>query len=105
QPASFFPGYLYAYLFWSGLSLGALAVLMVHYQVGGSWGYVTRRILESATRTLPAVTILFVPILFGLGRLYPWARPEEVSTDPQLQHRRPYLNLGFFLARTGIYFI
>lgn len=105
QPASFFPGYLYAYLFWSGLSLGALAVLMVHYQVGGSWGYMTRRILESATRVLPVLVVLFVPILFGLGRLYPWARPEEVRADRVLQHQAPYLNVGFFLVRSGIYFV
>ena len=104
RPASFFPGYLYAYLFWSGLSLGAMAVLMVHYQVGGSWGYLTRRILESAVRTLPVMAVLFVPILFGLDRLYPWARPEEVSADPHLRHLRPYLNVGFFLVRTVLYF-
>jgi hypothetical protein len=59
----------------------------------------TRRILEAATRVLPVMAILFIPLLFGLETLYPWARPEGA-----LSHQRPYLNVGFFLARSGVYF-
>jgi hypothetical protein len=105
RPAAFFSGYLFAYMFWLGLSLGCLAVLMIHYQVGGSWGFMTRRILEAATRVLPVLFLLFAPLLLGLRELYPWARPEEVREDPQLRHQSAYLHLGFFLARAAFYFI
>jgi hypothetical protein len=37
-PPSFFRAYLSAYLFWIGISLGCLALLMLHHLVGGRWG-------------------------------------------------------------------
>ena len=61
--------------------------------------------LEAAARTLPVVTLFFVPIaLAGLPALYPWARPEVVAADPVLQAKRAYLNVPFFLARAVLYF-
>jgi hypothetical protein len=99
SPAAFFPAYLFSFAFWTGLSLGSMAILMVHYQVGGSWGFVTRRILEAGMLTLPLMAVLFVPILFGLHTLYPWAGP-----DPGFARLRPYLNVPFFVARTAGYF-
>jgi hypothetical protein len=100
DPGNFFPAYLFAYVFWIGLTLGSMAVLMVHYQVGGSWGFVTRRILEAGMLTLPLMILLFVPILLGLETLFPWARPG----NPGLRHQAPYLNVGFFLIRSAVYF-
>ncbi|HVR85354.1 MAG TPA: hypothetical protein VMU54_13645 [Planctomycetota bacterium] len=105
DPARALPAYLFAYVFWIGLSLGSMAVLMLHYQVGGSWGYVTRRILEAGMLTLPLMAVLFVPILLGLDKLYPWANLETVLGDPKLRHQQPYLNAGFFIARSAMYFI
>ena len=103
DPENFFPAYLFAYVFWIGLTLGSMAILMVHYQAGGSWGYVTRRILEAGMLTLPLMALLFLPLLFGLGILYPWARPEG-QADPGLRHLQPYLNVNFFLLRAAFYF-
>ena len=34
----FLRGYLIAYMFWLGLSLGCLALLMLQYLSGGLWG-------------------------------------------------------------------
>jgi hypothetical protein len=104
DPDQTFPAYLFAYIFWIGLSLGSMAILMLHYQVGGSWGYVTRRILEAGMLTLPLMVVLFVPIFFGLGRLYPWANPSAALGDVKIRHQQPYLNVGFFAVRAGIYF-
>ena len=100
----FFQAYLVAYLFWLGIALGCLAVLMIQYITGGMWGAAVRRLLESATRTLPLLVILFVPLTLGLGDLYEWARPEAVAHDPILQHKQLYLNVPFFLARAVLYF-
>jgi hypothetical protein len=100
----FFQSYLVAYLFWLGITLGSLPILMLQYITGGAWGAVLRRILESATRTLPLLLIFFVPLLFGLTSLYEWARPEAVAHDPMLQHKQRYLNLPFFLMRAAVYF-
>jgi hypothetical protein len=100
----FFHSYLIAYLFWLGIALGCLAVLMIQYVTGGMWGAVVRRVLESATRTLPLLVVLFLPLTLGLHDLYEWARPEHVAHDPILQQKAPYLNVPFFLARAALYF-
>src|SRR5579863_4400740 len=62
----FFISYLFAYLFWLGLSLGCLCVAMIHHLTGGRWGDVTRRFLEAGYMTLPMMAVLFIPILLGL---------------------------------------
>jgi hypothetical protein len=104
NPQQFYQSYLMAWLYWAGLAVGCLAVLMIHHLSGGSWGMVIRRIMEAGTRTLPLVALLFVPVLFGMRNLYIWARPEVVAADELLQHKEPYLNLPFFVARTALYF-
>ena len=104
DPVQFFRSYLVAYLFWLGIPLGCLAILMIHHLVGGAWGAVIRRVLEAATRTLPLLLVLFVPLLFGLGDLYSWADPVEVAKDPMLQHKSAYLNTPLSLLRLAGYF-
>lgn len=103
QPDKFYRAYLLAWLFWLGVSLGALAMVMLHHLMGGEWGFMIRRLGEHAAMTLPLLVVLFVPIAIGLGHLYPWARPEEVANDPILRHEGPYLNVHFFLLRFLIY--
>jgi hypothetical protein len=105
NPAQFFRSYLLAYLFWLGLTLGCLAILMVHYLAGGTWGAILRRALESGMRTLPLMALLFVPLLFGLRELYSWARPEVVAGDEILRRKSAYLNLPFFAVRLAVYFL
>lgn len=96
--------YLLAFLFWTGLSLGCIAVVMLHHMVSGGWGLIIRRPLESGMRTLPLMALFSLPILFSLPRLYLWARPEVVAADRVLQHKALYLNIPFFVGRTVLYF-
>lgn len=96
--------YLAAYLFWFGIALGSLAVVMLHYLVGGFWGFLIRRPLEAAMMTLPLMGLLFLPLLLDLGAIYPWARASAVDADAVLRHKQAYLNVPFFLVRTALYF-
>ncbi len=98
----FYEAYLVAWTFWSGIGLGSLALLMLHHLTGGAWGLVIRRILEAATRTIPAMAVLFLPILLGMGHLYHWTHPTD---DPVILDKAAYLNVPFFLARAAFYFI
>ncbi len=104
NPQQFFQSYLQAFLFWIGISLGCLAIVMTHHLVGGSWGIPVRRLLEAGTRTLPLMAALFVPVLVGMRSLYVWARPQEVAADPLLQQKTLYLNAPSFWIRAVIYF-
>jgi hypothetical protein len=102
QLDQFLRGYLIAYIFWLGLSLGCLALLMVQYLSGGLWGLVIRRVLEAACKCLPLMFVLFLPILFGRHHLYAW------MSDPALTARNSwYLHtsgFGGWIARWILYF-
>jgi hypothetical protein len=102
--SQFMQSYLIAYMFWIGISLGSLSLLMVQYLSGGAWGLVARRVFEASTRTLPLMVLMFIPIAMNLPTLYKWARPEAVD-DALIQLKVGYLNPEFFYIRTAVYFV
>jgi len=63
---NFFRSYLVAFLFWIGITLGCLALLMVQHLTGGNWALVIRRILEAGSRTLPIMAVAVLPLLAGM---------------------------------------
>jgi hypothetical protein len=101
----FFRSYLVGYLFWIGITLGCLALLLLQHLTGGEWGLVIRRVLEAATQTLPLMALLFIPIIVGAHHIYPWTHHEEMSKTPALAEKaRLYLNVPFFTGRAVLYF-
>jgi hypothetical protein len=104
DPKQFFQSYLMAYVFVLGIALGCLALGMVHQLSGGAWGVVIRRPIGAATRTLPVLTLLFIPIALGMRYLYIWTDSALVAQDELLRHKQLYLNTPFFLIRAAIYF-
>ena len=101
---TFFRAYLIGFTFIAHVSLGCLFLLMAHYMTGGRWGLLIRPYLEVGAQLIVVTAVLFIPILFGLARLYPWAQPETVSADALLSHQSPFLNPLFFGLRAVIYF-
>ncbi|HEV3220248.1 MAG TPA: hypothetical protein VGZ48_10790 [Candidatus Acidoferrales bacterium] len=102
-PDQFYRSYLLAYIFWIGIPVGSMAILMLHHLTGGGWGFVIRRTLEAATRTLWLMALLFVPLLIGMRHLYGWAQPQAAS-NPVYQQKHFFLNTPFFITRIFIYF-
>lgn len=110
----FFHSYLLGFMLWLGVALGSMAILMIQHLTGGMWGMVIRRQLEAATRTLPLMAVLFVPMIFGMHHLYVWTRPEEVAKDKHLMEitssylkitgSSPFLYLDGYIGRAVIYF-
>jgi hypothetical protein len=100
----FLQSYLMAYMLCLGITLGCLALGMIHQLSGGAWGVLIRRPIGAATRTLPVMTVLFLPIALGMSQLYVWTNADVVAHDEVLQHKHLYLNTSFFLARAAIYF-
>ena len=99
----FLRSYLYAYVYWTGMSLGCMGILLLHHVVGGKWGMVIRRMCEAGTRMLPYMFLLLIPVLLSIPTLYVWARPEAVN-DANIQTKAAYLNVPFFIGRTVFYF-
>ena len=104
NPTQFFQSYLTAYLFVLGASLGCLGLGMIHQLSGGAWGVVTRRLIGAASRVLPVLTVVFLPILLGRHYLFEWTHADVVARDEILQHKQLYLNTPFFIVRAAIYF-
>jgi hypothetical protein len=104
-PDQFFHSYLVALLFVLGLSLGSLGLLMLQHLTGGHWGIVIRRPLESATRALPLVGVLFLPIFWGMKYLYSaWLTAPSSGEGALSEFQRSYLTTNKFITRAIIYF-
>jgi hypothetical protein len=113
RPDEFYRGYLLGFLCWLGVALGSMAIIMIRHLTGGGWGVVIRRIQGAAMRTLPLLAALFIPILFGVHRLYPWAVPLASIQDEHIREHLAknkfitdsYLNFTGFWVRAAIYFV
>jgi len=103
DPTQFFRSYLLAYVFWIGLPLGSLGLLMLHHLTGGGWGFVIRRLCEASTRTFVLMALLFLPILAGISQLYLWAQPAWAA-EPHARFKAIYLMPSFFGGRAVFYF-
>ena len=96
--------WLLGFIFWAGIGLGCIGVLLLQYLTGGAWGIVIRRILEAGTRTLPVMVLLFIPLAIGVGTrsFYEWTHLP--FTDPVMAQRGIFMTPWAWIARTAIYF-
>ncbi|HEV8139754.1 MAG TPA: hypothetical protein VGP81_08285 [Pyrinomonadaceae bacterium] len=104
SPGHFFHGYLVGFVFWTGITVGSLALLMLQHLTGGAWGLVIRRVLEASTRTFPLMLLLFIPVAIGLKYIYPWTDAAVMNSTPALQKKTAFLNPSFFILRAFVYF-
>ena len=94
--------WLLGFIFWGGIGIGGLGILLLQYLTGGAWGVVIRRIAEAASRTLPIIALLFVPIALGMTYIYEWT---HLPDDPIVKWKQPYLSVEWFIIRAVLYFI
>lgn len=97
--------YLFAFLFFFGISAGSMFLLQLQHLTSGVWGLMIRRFTEASVLVIPWMGLLFIPIAAGVGVLYEWADPAKVAEEAVLVAKQPYLNVPFFLARTVFYFV
>lgn len=102
--ANFYQAYLVGWLLALGFAAGGLLILCIHNLAHGGWGYLLRKIGEASSLTILPLMLLFLPILFSLDNLYPWAIRDEsgayvYSTDPVVGSKLHYLNHGFYWLR------
>lgn len=103
---NFFRAYLMGYMLILGFALGSLGLLMLQHLTSGQWGIMIRRPLESATRTLPLLFVLFLPIFFpGMQHLYSaWMDPDKLKDDPLSAMQQTYLTQSNYRIRALLYF-
>jgi len=97
--------YLFAFVFFTGLSVGSLALALVHPLTGGAWGFFIRPQVLAAARTLPLMALLALPVLLGMHALYGWTHADALAHDELLRKQSWFLNPTFFVIRTVSYFV
>jgi hypothetical protein len=94
--------WLLGFIFWGGITFGGIGITMLQYLTGGAWGVVIRRIVEAASRVLPLVFIMWLPLAVGVTYLYEWTHlpPDDFT----VQHRGAYQTPLWWIVRGVIYF-
>lgn len=97
--------YLTAYLFFLTIALGSLFFCMIFFLTRSSWNVALRRLAENFAISLPLFAVLFIPIVLGMEHIFHWLEPGLAEHDKLMEHKAPYLNAPFFLARAAFYFV
>jgi hypothetical protein len=96
--------WLLGFIFWAGIGIGCLGILMTQYLTGGAWGVVSRRLLEAGTRTLPMIVLLFIPLAVGVytRSVYTWTHLPP--TEHTMVQRGIFMTPLAWIVRSLIYF-
>src|SRR5579883_3499395 len=101
HPTQFLRSYLFGEVFWLGIGLSCMGILMLHHLVSGRWGFVLRRPLEAAAdpiiqqKTFYLNTpffivrqivywVLWILLAYFLNR---WSTQQDGGSDPESQRR------------------
>ncbi len=71
--------YLTGFVFWFGIAIGSLFLVMIHHVFDAGWSTVLRRQFENWLACVPWLAVLFLPLLasafFAPGTLWKWTDP------------------------------
>jgi hypothetical protein len=87
--------YLVNFLFWTGLSAGAVLFVAALNITGARWGRPFKRLAEGLGAFLPVSFLLFWGLYAGREAIFPWIRTPVAG-------REAWLSPGFLFARNGI---
>jgi hypothetical protein len=104
---AFLAAYLAAWWFCIGVAMGGLANVWIHNLTGGAWGEAIRQPLLDIGRRIWLLALLFLPVLLGYARLYPWAPDAAMNAQrwagelpaASAAFKSAWLSPAFFVAR------
>jgi hypothetical protein len=92
-------GWLLAFVLFSQIALGSLALLLLHNLTHVRWGVYFGPALTMFVLGVPLLAPFFIPIALHLGTVYPWASsPSHVPPDVHAA----YLNPASFVVRSVV---
>ena len=97
EPDAFFRAWLCSYLFWLGVPLAGVTLVLVHDLSGGNWMATARPVLDAAIVTMPLASLAGIPAFVGINALYEWTHPQAGLTNLF------YLNMPAFFIRYACY--
>ncbi|HZX95781.1 MAG TPA: hypothetical protein VFE90_14755 [Myxococcales bacterium] len=97
--------YLIAFVYWLGLAVGAITLVMANHAAGARWNISVRRFGETAGAIIPLFILLFIPLLLTARHLWFWVDPHDLPKEvmEKLHEKRGYLNFPFFAVRGFVY--
>ena len=105
NPTQFAFSWFFAFYFFFTIIMGAAYWTMLHYACASAWSVLVRRIWENLLGLVPAMFVLFIPLLCYWLRdiLWTWGSPLHAH-DHEVAKRAGYLNVPFFYFRVLLYF-
>jgi hypothetical protein len=97
DPVAAAHAWLFATLFFLGLSLGAMALRAIHGLTGGTWGFALSGPLRAMTLAMPLAALGFLPLLLFLDVLFAWRAASP--PDPLVTAKLAYMATPFLVAR------
>lgn len=108
SPREAFYSYLTAFVYWCGLALASVLLLMIFHATHAQWMTVLRRPLEVMAASVGIFLVLFIPVAIGMKYVYVWVDPPADLGREALKliaHKRPYLNVTGFVVRAIGYLV
>jgi hypothetical protein len=99
EPDAFFRAWLCSYLFWLGIPLAGVTLVLVHDLSGGHWMGTARPVLDAAIVTMPLASLAGIPAFLSIDSLYEWTHPQASLTNLF------YLNAPAFFIRYACYVV
>jgi hypothetical protein len=88
------------------VGMGGIFLVALEHIAGAVWSVPFRRIAEHQGFIFLATPLLAIPILLNMHDIFEWTHTHVVMNDPILYQKSPYLNEGFFYARSiGIFIV
>jgi len=94
QAARAWQAYLVNFVFWTGLSFGAVLFVAIMNMTSARWSRPIKRFAEAPGAFLPIACVLFIVLYFGREHIFPWIH--EPVAGKQL-----WLNVRFLFIRDG----
>ena len=96
--------WLWAFMFFLSLCLGALFLVIVHHLFDAGWSVPIRRFCEHiASLLFPWMALLFVPIALLAKTIYPWM-DDLGHPDHSLKAKAPLFTMpGFYLVAAALF--
>jgi hypothetical protein len=106
RPTEFLFSWLWAFMFFLSIGLGALFLVIAHHLFDAGWSVPTRRFCEHLSNLLfPCMFLLFLPIAIWAKHIYPWMREANPQLDHSLMAKQPMFTVGGFWVVSIICFL
>ncbi len=105
--------WLFAFIYFFTLLVGAFFWILVHHATDSGWGVLVRRQMENLAFLLPWMVLFFLPLFVFRRDIWAWITVKDAAhVDPSFQAKHGYFELPvggvtvpFFWVRAVLYFV